>query len=241
VKARSAFEFELGLIPSTLLEPTAFHVGSVEMLKDRLDRVVAKHEAGHVIVGLVCGLLTDRVSINSNGGRTWGRSCDGIKSLEEFSDAPLFELVCPCADDFTAEEVSLAAKLRITLYAQTIQALAGSQSELLFFPERTPMLAASDVQRAAKYAKLVASDLKAAAALLDYARIDAERILAARRHQVEAIAAALLKERTLDAEQIEAVISGRPDVLRRKQWTAMAASAELFMTMTGGGLKLLTI
>jgi hypothetical protein len=115
------------------------------MLKDRLDKVVAKHDAGHVIVSLVCGLLTDRVSINSNGRRTWGHSCDQIKPLEEFSNAPLFELVCPCADDFTAEEVSLAAKLRIGLYALTVQALAGTQSELLFFPERTPMLAASDV------------------------------------------------------------------------------------------------
>jgi len=41
-----------------------------------------------------------------------------------------------------------------------------------------------------------------------------------RKHQVEALAAALLQEGSLDAGEIAAILSGRPDVTRRSRWNA---------------------
>ena len=175
----------------------------------------------------------------NGGGLTWSLpdNCDQIKSLEQFSNAPLFELVRPCANDFTAAEVIEVNRLYVSLYALIVQAMAGTEAERCLFPDQTPMQAASDVRQAAAHAKLIASDLKAAMTLLDHARIDAARILIANKYRIEAVAAALIEHKTLDAAQIEAVLAGRP--LRRKQWNAKGA--ELFLTMTGGGLKPLAI
>ena len=49
-------------------------------------------------------------------------------------------------------------------------ALAGTAAERLFFPDVTPMVATTDLQQAAAWAKFIGNDLKAAAALLDFAR-----------------------------------------------------------------------
>ena|ERR1700730_11294427 len=202
---------------------------------------ISKHEACHAIAGISCGFTVTSITINRNSGSTLSRGGgDEMKPLEEFSQAPLFELVPPCADDFTADEIAAADKLRIGMYGRIILAMAGTAGERIFFPDMAPLPAPSDMQKAMECAKLITTDLKAALTLLDFARADVKRILIANKYQVEIVAAALLKEGTLDAEQIKAVISGRPDVLRRKRWDAMAASADQFMAMTGG-LRLLTI
>jgi hypothetical protein len=69
-------------------------------------------------------------------------------------------------------------------------------------------------------------------------RTEAAVILAANKHQVEAIAEALLEQKTLDGAEIEAIISGRPDVLHKKQWAASIANAELFGRTFGALSKL---
>jgi hypothetical protein len=213
---------------------------------DRLKRT-AGHEAGHVIAAVACGLKIDGATIDpekagpGKAGCVWNHlgNPDEVRPLKEFSDAPLFELVPPCADDFTADEITAAAKLRITLYAQTIQALAGVEGARLLFPDRTPSASATDMQQAVAHAKLIASDLKAALALLDFARVDAARILTVRRRQLEAVSTALFEHKTLDGAEIADILAGRS--LQRKRWDAMAESAALFMTMTGGGLKPLVV
>jgi hypothetical protein len=89
----------------------------------------------------------------------------------------------------------------------------------------------------------IAGTPKAALALLDFAKADAARILAARKHQVEAVAAALIEGKTLDGAEIEAIISESvlsPARKARRRWDAMAVNAALF-TASHGGLKRLAI
>jgi hypothetical protein len=112
-------------------------------------------------------------------------------------------------------------------------------AERLFFPDRSPsvMVAANDL-RAEKY---LASLFANQAAFLDCARADAEQILTVSRHQVEAVAEALLEHKTLCGAEIDDILSEsltpalRAERARRRRWTAaMAASAGAF----GKGLAL---
>lgn len=211
--------------------------------------IISIHEAGHAVAARACGLSIDRATIDpkvagpGRGGCVWQTPNNhDCKPLKEFSDAPLFELARPCADDFTAEESRFAAKLIVRFYARTVTALAGTQAELLFYPDRTPMIATTDVQEAQRFSDLVTSTPEESAMLLDHSRTDAARILAARRRQVEAIAGALIERKTLDAADIDDVLSEsstpalRTERARRRRWAAMAVSVEQFKTMTGGGL-----
>jgi hypothetical protein len=202
------------------------------------DDRVSVHEAGHGVAGRACGLsirlatIDPEVAGEGRAGCVFGTPDDyACKELQEFSDAPLFELVPPCADDFTTDELSFVAELRVKMYARIIQALAGTAAERLFFPDVTPMVATTDVQQAAALAKLIASDLKAAAALLDFARKDSARIVAAHRDQIAALADALIIERTLNGAAIDDILAGvspamRAERARRKEWAAMVANVE---------------
>jgi hypothetical protein len=205
-------------------------------LAARSEYVTAFHESGHVVSGTSCGLSIDRATIDpkvagpERAGCVWLIPDDHCKFLKEFSDAPLFELVRPCADDFTAEERRSAARLVVRLYARTVTLLAGTQAELLFYPDREPRIATTDVREAERFAVLVAGS--SSASLLDDARADAERILASNKHQVEAVAAALLERKTLDAEEIGDVLSLTPaqssERARKRRWAATVASAAAF-------------
>jgi hypothetical protein len=75
--------------------------------------------------------------------------------------------------------------------------------------------------------------------LLDLARIDAARIVAANIHQMESIAAALIEHKTLDGAEIDQILAGmtpaqRAEKLRRKKWTDTIAGAEAFRLAHGG-------
>jgi hypothetical protein len=212
------------------------------MDKLKLERIAA-HEGGHAIARLACGLSLVGITIDrevarsktaseNTAGCVWGLPDNyACNPLEAFSDVPLHELA--------GEEFSFATC--VFCYARTISFLAGREAERIFFDQPPDSYSGSDVQAAAFLVTTITNTRKAALVLLDHARIDAARILAARKHQVEIIAAALLEQKTLDGQEIDAILSGRPDALRRKRWTATAASAELFKTMTDGGLKRLNL
>jgi hypothetical protein len=208
------------------------------------DRVTftARHEAAHIAAHYACGHPVERVTIDpaiagpGAAGAVWSphESLDS-KKLHEFSDVGLHELTKPPRANIEGRPLSDATC--VLLYGRLIAMLAGLEEDRL--SGRPASLSRSDVRKAMFYAGCIAGTHEAVLALIDRARADAKRILIANKHLVEAVAAALLKEGTLDAEQIEAVILGRLDV--RKQWTAMAAGAAQFMAMTNGGLKLLTV
>jgi hypothetical protein len=213
---------------------------------DRIKRTSA-HEAGHVVAALAVGLSIDGASCDpvaagpGRNGCIWLTPNDyTCKPLWKFSSFMLHELrQVPLAK---IEGKPLSVVTFVFFYAKTICLMAGKEAERLLFDQVPANLwSSSDMRGAAFLASTITGTHKAALTLIDRARADAKRILVANRTSVESLAAALLKEGTLDAEQIEAVISGRHDVLQRKQWSMTAAGAAQFMAMTGGGLKPLAI
>jgi hypothetical protein len=210
-------------------------------------RRISGHESGHVIAAVTCGLQIDGATIDraaagfGRSGCIWlTRNSYACKPLEAFSDISLHELMQPPLAKIEGQALSKGTC--ILLYAKIINLMAGKEAERLLFDQPPEHVrSSSDMRTAAFLVNCIAGTPKAALALLDFARNDASRILTARKHQAEAVAAALVQYRTLDAEQIEAVLAERPGVFRRKQWTAMVASAELFKTMTDGGLKRLNL
>jgi hypothetical protein len=144
-----------------------------------------------------------------------------------------------CRGHANGPDTSKAQPLRrdtsVHLFARCIVALAGP--EQLFDSSGQ-----TDRQIAAYFAGIVSSK---PAAFLNYARIDAERILSVNKPQIEAIAAALLECKTLDGAEIDEILSGMSlaqmaERARRKQWNDVAAGAALF-TAAHGGLKMLQL
>jgi hypothetical protein len=79
--------------------------------------------------------------------------------------------------------------------------------ERLCFPDQPPMVATGDMQHTRAFRNLLCSSLKSAAAFIEFAIIEAAEILAAHKSSVQAIADALVKHGTLDAEQIDHCIA----------------------------------
>jgi hypothetical protein len=194
----------------------------------------AWHESGHVVSAIRCGLEVDRVWVEETGsGRVQLRQVFACKPLEEFSDVSLHDLRCPPLPKLEGQVLS--RETCILLFAKIINMLAGQEAERLF-PCQSFMNASSDIKAATFMAGLVTGN---PAALLDLARIDAARIVAANIHQIESIAAALIEHKTLDGAEIDQILAGmtpaqRAEKLRRKTWTDTIAGAEAFRLAHGG-------
>jgi hypothetical protein len=152
----------------------------------------AVHEAGHIVADLSVGLPIARATIDpAIAGPERAGFVEGMpnvyscKPLRSFSGVPLRSLTG------SIDGRALSRQTCVILYARTVVKATGMAAERLFFPDRSPsvMVAASDL-RAEKYLASLFSD---PAAFLDHARADAARIMIARRHQVEAVAAALVE------------------------------------------------
>jgi hypothetical protein len=200
--------------------PTRFDFIGVE--SDR----VSKHEAGHIVAAHACGLSVDGATIDPTKAPPGAAGCVFMTpgdyscgQLETFSEFSLHELRCEPLPKIDGQP--LGDMTSVLLYAKIISLVAPNDGD-------HDMLAAT-----------IISTLITAkpAALLDMARADAASILAARKHQVEAISDALIACRTLDGAEIAAILSGRSDALQRKRWDATVASAALFTDLNGGFLE----
>jgi hypothetical protein len=152
--------------------------------------------------------------------------------LEQFSDVSL-------PGSLPVDGRPLSRGTCVLLYAKTINSLAGKEAERLLSGRFTEISSSSDMLKAT----FLASYFPEPASFLGHARRDAASILAARRHQVEAVAEALIEDKTLDRADIDDVLSEfspalRVERARRRQWAAMAATAEQFRMMTGGLVRL---
>jgi hypothetical protein len=213
---------------------------------DKLRRI-AGHEAGHVVADHACGLSIDLATIDPVVARAGRAGCVfgtpdnyDCRPLQEFSAFPLRELM---PEPLIIDGHTISAATCVHCYARTIACLAGTEAERLLFPNRTPMAAGSDIKKATGLASIFAR--AATAAFLNFAIIDAARILAANKHQIEAIAAALLECKTLDGAEIDDILAGMTlaqmaERARRKQMAAMTAGAALF-TASHGGLQMLRV
>jgi ATP-dependent Zn protease len=196
------------------------------MMPARSKYRTAVHEAGHVVTALACGLLIDGATIDPEVAGPGAAGCvwltpDNLdcKPLREFSDASL--------DRPSLDGRLLSSTAGALVYAKTINLFAGAAAERLIFSDQTDG-DQNDVRAATFYANLFPDP----ETFLTRALVDAERILSVNRRQVEAVAAALLERKTLDAEEIEDVISLTPAMIaeraRRRRWAVMTVNAGSF-------------
>ena len=149
------------------------------------------------------------------------------KPLEEFSDISFRELTG------SINGRALSRRTCVIIYARTIAAMAGTEAERLLLPDRPPPQTGNtgDMKAATHYTGFFTNN---PAAILDKATSDAARILAARRHQVEAVARALLEQKTLSGAEIDDVLSEsvtpamRAERSRRRNWSATVERAGAF-------------
>jgi ATP-dependent Zn protease len=196
--------------------------GSVDVIgrAARSEYRTAVHESGHVVTARSCGLSIDGATIvaeQERAGCVWltPNNID-CKPLREFSDARFGR---PSIDGR-----QLSHTTGVLVYARTVNMLAGAAAERLIFSDQA-CGDQNDLRAAMFYASMFADP----AAFMANARADAERILAARRSQVEAVAAALIERKTLDGAEIDDVLSLTPaqrlERARRRRWAATVASA----------------
>lgn len=216
--------------------------GPGRIISDDYKLSTAFHEAGHISANFAVG-LTPMVfaTINSTLGRsghvelpletdTCGRLHQfSIFSLHDVRRSPLPKVI---------NGKPLTPTAAVVLFARAVVAIAGGEAVRMNFAGHYDLERdRNDVAHAEICAGLVTGD---PAAFLVMAREDARRIITVQSHQVEAVAKALMQFGSLNAGEIEAALSARPDAVRRRQMEVMAANAALF-TATHGELKRLTI
>jgi hypothetical protein len=95
-------------------------------------------------------------------------------------------------------------------------------------PDDAPWIVHSDIRQARALASIICSNGAAIDAYLLFGLAEAKALIQQHRAAVLAIAEALMVERTLNAEQIDAIISAAPERARRADWTKVMDSAAEF-------------
>ena len=135
------------------------------------------------------------------------------------SDAPLPKII---------DGKVLSPRAAVLMYARAIMLVAGGGESRMFVGHDHSDGDRNDIRAAEFCACWVSSD---PSVFEDGPRRCWQ--LHERKHQVEALAAALLQEGSLDAAEIAAILSGRPDVTRRSRWNASIVNAESFSRTFG--------
>ena len=91
-----------------------------------------------------------------------------------------------------------------------------------------PWIAHSDVREARKIASMVCTSDAAIDAYLAFGLAEAKALVEQHRAAVLAIAEALMLERTLNSEQIDAIIATAPALARRAEWARVLENAASF-------------
>jgi hypothetical protein len=211
------------------------------------DRQIAIHEASHCVGGRAMGASFGGVTIDSVtagvglAGRAWGVGGHPTGKLEDLSKFPMVEQIASIMP-LVGEDRTAAAAIFQHVHSRVVELLAGGAGEQLFFPGQPVMTAYYDTTEAAAFAALICSTPKSVEAFLEFARVEAFEILAAHKTAVLAIANALIKNRTLDAGQIDnciataeaqdAAAEARDALIvekaRRDQWRQCITNAKLF-------------
>src|ERR1700730_10475271 len=200
------------------LIPTRVSRGAASVVDPGAGRVSlvdpAEHEARHVVAAKACGLSIESATIVPAPGYT-GRVVLTLENfacrpLREFSDHALRELI-GSRSPLIIEGAPSICETNFFIYAVVIFQVAGSGQK--------------DLEQATTLADIASSK---PAVFLNFAKADCRKILDANRHQVAAIADALLIEWTLTGAAIDEILAGmspamRAEKLRRKQWMEIAA------------------
>ncbi|MGO9682364.1 MAG: hypothetical protein ACLPTZ_07205, partial [Beijerinckiaceae bacterium] len=206
-----------------------------------MDRRVALHEAGHVLVGRALGGEIGGATITSTeffAGRVWGPNGNPSHLGSGFD-------VCTEARPYLprlGESRSDAAELFTHAIGRCIELAAGTASEKLFFPDDEPLTATDDQRQSSAFAGLVCCTPAAVGAFLAYAASEAAALLNEHRGVVIQVADALLERRTLNGAEIDQIIA---DALAREDLAAersrRAAWAKTLLSAAEPAIDLLVV
>jgi hypothetical protein len=201
---------------------------------DAFDRQLAIHEASHaVVMRYVSAQQLEGATVEPGegfAGRVWGQK----SHIAELSGINVHNLTVVIADHLPKPGQSNApfADVFLDAFNRCLGVVAGSVGEKLFAPEGELCVAISDEMKAEAYCKLICKSDVAASYLRLACEAEAGRILLENEDAVMALAAVLRAERTLNGEQIDAVIQRVADdrlhraaVARRERWRQTVANA----------------
>jgi hypothetical protein len=214
-----------------------------------LDRRIALHEAGHIVVGRALGAEFGGATINAGpdfSGMAWGPSFEAPSRL---SDLNLATDICervrllmpgPCDPRVDGAEFYTHAHFRI------VELMAGTEAERIMHIADPPLEAINDLAQARAFANIVCcSNLPSAIEqFLNFARAEAAALIAAHHDIVLAIAAGLLEKRTLSAAELDQLIAAslarqdfEAEKRRRADMAQCVANARAFAAYTGGNVR----
>jgi hypothetical protein len=201
---------------------------------------VALHEAGHTVVGRSLGEEVAGVTIipsGNYGGLTWGPKY--VRS--EFDGSSADDAVVPDLCGMIAASMPgpgeprvNAAEIYAHVHVRVVDLCAGTAAETLLFPDDAPWVAHSDIRQARALASIICTSEAAIDGYLLFGLAEAKALIVQHRPAVLAIAEALMIERTLNAEQIDAIISAAPEHARRADWIKVLESAAGYATTASG-------
>ena len=133
------------------------------------------------------------------------------------------------------------AEFHAHAHCRTIELLAGTESERLFYADDPPLRAEHDLQEARSFAGIICTSPSSIDAFIEFARAEARAMLADHRHVVRALALALVQQRTLNGTEIDTIITQAVaemdlagEKARQRQWRAVEANAgRLAINQTG--------
>jgi hypothetical protein len=172
-----------------------------------MDRRVSLHESGHILCGKAFGFAVGFATIDPSGGYAgMVRASADNSFLSPEHVAELCAKVRPLLPAIGESRADIA-EFHAHAHCRTIELLAGSESERLFHADDPPLRAEHDLQEARSFAGIICTSPSSVDAFIAYARVEARAMLADHRHVVLALAHGLVARRTLDGDQIDAIIA----------------------------------
>jgi hypothetical protein len=199
------------------------------------DTRIAQHESAHLTVGRALGAAFGGATINENlelgfGGLCWGPN---FKShfAGEASGTVIEQIVELMPGD--GDERGDTSEIYAHVFNRVVELTAGSEVEKMQFGDAWP--ATDDRRQERALAGLIFSSPEAQDIFIAACAAEARAILRRHADVVEALASALVEHRTIDAVQIDDVISRTIVALqlaqeheRRRNWRDVVARAEKF-------------
>jgi hypothetical protein len=194
------------------------------------------HEASHAGVGrqlhaTALGGCTVEAGPDYSG-LTWGPA---YVRRTKFSDAPSLCSQLAGVMPQVGESRADCADLYLHCFHRVVELVAGTEGERLFC-DGEPWFAADDEKQAFAYASLITSSSAAAAAFIEFARVEAVSLLTTSAHIIRALAAELRTKRTMNGRAIDLCIEHavaakliEDEKRRRRDWQQRQASAARFV------------
>jgi hypothetical protein len=202
-----------------------------------MDRRVAIHEAGHVLVGRALGSPIAGCTIvpgDNYSGLTWGPDGGPSKFSDAAETSSLFARITPLMPSIGEARVDVAEMITHA-HARVIELVAGTEAERLLYAEAPPLEAACDRYEAEGFAILICYSSAGVDEFLAYARREAVALIEEHRGVLSMLADALIERRKLNGAEIDQIIAdalAREDLAaelsRRIAWAKTLASSAAF-------------